>query len=65
MPKNVGEILYKFKRILVPEINLGQLVKILRSKYLVPAVGFNKVRGLPFKSVEIEREIEEILKGKK
>jgi 2-oxoglutarate ferredoxin oxidoreductase subunit alpha len=65
MPKNVGEILHKFKRILVPEINLGQLVKILRSKYLVPAVGFNKVRGLPFKSVEIEREIEEILKGKK
>ncbi len=65
LPRNVGEILYKFKKILVPEINLGQLVKILRSKYLVPAIGFNRVRGLPFKSVEIESEIEKMLKGKK
>jgi 2-oxoglutarate ferredoxin oxidoreductase subunit alpha len=65
LPRNVGEILYKFKKILVPEINLGQLVKILRSKYLVPAIGFNKVRGLPLKSMEIENEIEEMLRGKK
>jgi 2-oxoglutarate ferredoxin oxidoreductase subunit alpha len=65
LPKNVGEILYKFKRILVPEINLGQLVKILRAKYLVPAIGFNRVRGLPFKSAEIDKEIEEMVKGKK
>jgi 2-oxoglutarate ferredoxin oxidoreductase subunit alpha len=63
MPKNVGEILGKFKRILVPEINLGQLVKVLRSNFLVPAVGFNRVRGLPFRSNELEREIEEMLKG--
>lgn len=63
LPKNLGEVLSKFKRILVPEINLGQLVKVLRAKYLVPATGFNKVRGLPFRSVELEREIEEILKG--
>ncbi len=63
MPENVGEILAKFERILVPEINLGQLVKVLRAKYLVPAKGFNKVRGLPFRSVELEEEIEEILKG--
>lgn len=63
MPKNLGEILTKFKHILVPEINLGQLVKVLRSKYLVPARGFNKVRGLPLRSVELESEIEEILKG--
>jgi 2-oxoglutarate ferredoxin oxidoreductase subunit alpha len=65
LPRNVGEILYKFKKILVAEINLGQLVKILRSKYLVPAIGFNRVRGLPFKSVEIDNEIEKMLKGKK
>jgi 2-oxoglutarate ferredoxin oxidoreductase subunit alpha len=64
MPKNVGEILARFKHVLVPEINLGQLIKIIRSKYLVPATGFNKVRGLPFRSAELEREIEEILKGK-
>ena len=65
LPNNLGEVLTKFKRILVPEINLGQLVKVLRAKYLVPATGFNKVRGLPFRSVELEREIEEILKGTK
>ncbi|MCX6143003.1 MAG: 2-oxoacid:acceptor oxidoreductase subunit alpha [Ignavibacteriales bacterium] len=63
LPKNLGEVLSKFKRILVPEINLGQLVKVLRAKYLVPATGFNRVRGLPFRSVELEIEIEEILKG--
>jgi len=65
MPRNVGEILYKFKHILVPELNLGQLVKVLRAKYLVPAVGLNKIQGLPFKSVEIENKIEEILRGTK
>ncbi|HEX9829009.1 MAG TPA: 2-oxoacid:acceptor oxidoreductase subunit alpha [Bacteroidota bacterium] len=63
MPKNVGEILYKFKHVLVPELNLGQLIKVLRAKYLVPALGLNKVQGLPFKAVEIENKIDEILKG--
>lgn len=61
--KNVGEILYRFKHVLVPEMNLGQLSKILRSKYLVPTVSLNKVQGLPFKAVEIEKAIEDILKG--
>ncbi|MGA3243341.1 MAG: 2-oxoacid:acceptor oxidoreductase subunit alpha [Bacteroidota bacterium] len=63
LPKNLGEILSKFKQILVPEINLGQLVKVLRSEFLVPAKGFNRVRGLPFRSVELEKVIEETLKG--
>ncbi len=64
MPKNVGDVLSKFKTILVPEINLGQLSKILREKFLVPAIGLNKVQGLPFRSIEIEDKIEEILGGK-
>ena len=64
MPKNVGEILYNFKQILVPELNMGQLVKVLRSKYLVPAIGLNKIQGQPFKSTEIEMKVEEMLKGK-
>lgn len=64
LQKNVGEILYNFKHILVPEINLGQLIKILRSKFLVPAVGLNKIQGLPFKASEIEQKIDEILGGK-
>ena len=65
LQKNLGEILYNFKHVLVPEINLGQLIKVLRAKYLVPAVGLNKVQGLPFKSSEIEEKIDEILEGKK
>lgn len=64
-PKNTGEVLYKFKHILIPEMNLGQLSKILRAKYLVPAVGLNKVQGLPFKAIEIENAIVDILKGSK
>jgi 2-oxoglutarate/2-oxoacid ferredoxin oxidoreductase subunit alpha len=64
MPKNVGEILYNFKQILVPELNMGQLIKVLRSKYLVPAIGLNKIQGQPFKSIEIEKKVEEMMKGK-
>ncbi|MEK7670234.1 MAG: 2-oxoacid:acceptor oxidoreductase subunit alpha, partial [Bacteroidota bacterium] len=45
LPKNVGEILYNFKHVLVPEMNLGQLVKVLRAKYLVPALSVNKIQG--------------------
>ncbi|GBD90518.1 2-oxoglutarate oxidoreductase subunit KorA [bacterium BMS3Abin04] len=62
-PKNLGDILSKFDNILVPEINLGQLSKILRSTYLVNTIQFNKMRGLPFKTYEIKDKIEEILGG--
>ncbi len=60
-PKNLGEILYKFKRVVVPEINNGQLLQLLRSKYLVPAVGFNVIKGLPLRAEEIEESIESLL----
>lgn len=59
--KNVGEILYRFKQILVPEMNLGQLSKLLRAKYLVPAMTLSKVQGLPFKAIEIEKKIDELI----
>jgi len=65
MQKNVSEILSRFKTILVPELNLGQLIKILRSNYLVPAIGFNKIMGLPFQAEEIETKIDELLQGTK
>ncbi len=65
MPKNVGDVLKNFRHVLVPELNLGQLLKVLRSKYLVPAVGLDKIQGLPFRSIEIETKIEELLKGGK
>lgn len=63
-PRNLGNVLASFKRILVPEINLGQLVRVLRSEFLLPLIQFNKVRGLPLKSSEIEEKIEEVLKDK-
>jgi 2-oxoglutarate ferredoxin oxidoreductase subunit alpha len=65
MPKNVEGVLKNFKQVLVPELNMGQLRMVLRSKYLVPAIGLDKIQGLPFRSVEIETKIEELLKGGK
>ncbi|MFN0159492.1 MAG: 2-oxoacid:acceptor oxidoreductase subunit alpha [Bacteroidota bacterium] len=62
-PRNLGEILYKFKNVLVPEINNGQLIKLLRAKYLVPATGFNAIKGLPLISEEIEQRIHQIIGG--
>jgi 2-oxoglutarate ferredoxin oxidoreductase subunit alpha len=62
-PRNLGDILTKFKRILVPEINSGQLLKLLRAEFLVDAEGFNVVRGLPLRAEEIEERIEAILGG--
>ncbi|MSP64619.1 MAG: 2-oxoacid:acceptor oxidoreductase subunit alpha [Ignavibacteria bacterium] len=62
-PKNLGEVLYNFKKILIPEINLGQLSKLIRAKYLVPALSYNKVQGLPFTARELEIKIESILSG--
>jgi len=63
-PENLGEILYNFKRILIPEMNMGQLKLIIQSKYLVPVIGFNKVMGIPFKAAEIENKIVELLNDK-
>ncbi|MGC1660733.1 MAG: 2-oxoacid:acceptor oxidoreductase subunit alpha, partial [Candidatus Acidiferrales bacterium] len=59
LPKNLGEILGRYDRVLVPEMNMGQLSLILRAKYLVDAQGYNKIQGKPFKQSEIERKIEE------
>ncbi len=61
--KNVGEILKNFKNILVPELNLGHLAHLLKAKYLIPVVQLNKVQGLPFRAIEIENKIDEILNG--
>jgi 2-oxoglutarate/2-oxoacid ferredoxin oxidoreductase subunit alpha len=63
LPKNTGEILGKYKKILCPELNMGQLSKILRNEFLVDIESFNKIQGLPFKSSEIENRISKILGG--
>jgi 2-oxoglutarate ferredoxin oxidoreductase subunit alpha len=57
LPKNLGELLRGYDKVLVPELNMGQLKTLLRSEYLVPAEGLNKVSGQPFKIAEIEKAI--------
>ncbi len=64
LPPDLGEVLGRYDRVLVPELNLGQLVRVLRAEYLVDAQGINKVAGLPFMVSEIEEAIDEALSGK-
>jgi 2-oxoglutarate/2-oxoacid ferredoxin oxidoreductase subunit alpha len=61
LPKNLGEVLMRYDKVLVPEMNMGQLLMVLRAKYLVDAVGYDKIQGKPFKKSEIEHKIEELL----
>ena len=60
-PANLGDVLARFERVLVPEMNMGQLRMLLRARYLVDAIGLNKIQGQPFKIKEIEKKIEEVL----
>ena len=60
-PENTGEILRHYERVIVPEMNLGQLTMLLRAKYLVDVMGFNKVQGLPFSVGELETAITEVI----
>ncbi|MCL4510712.1 MAG: 2-oxoacid:acceptor oxidoreductase subunit alpha [Bacteroidetes bacterium] len=64
-PRNLGDVLKNFKKIFVPEINLGQLSKLLKTEYLTPVIQFNKVRGLPLRSTELEQAIINALGGAK
>jgi 2-oxoglutarate ferredoxin oxidoreductase subunit alpha len=52
-PRNTGEVLRSYERVLVPEMNLGQLLKLVRAEFLVDAVGYNRVRGLPLRAAEV------------
>jgi 2-oxoglutarate ferredoxin oxidoreductase subunit alpha len=56
-PRNTGEVLRRYDKVLVPEMNLGQLLKLVRAEFLVDAVGYNRVRGLPLRAAEIEDAI--------
>src|SRR5207245_4131620 len=64
MPKNTGDVLKRYKKVLVPELNNGQLRFLLRAEYLVDAVGLNKIQGRPFLVGEIEEKIEQLLAAK-
>ncbi|MEH0827370.1 MULTISPECIES: 2-oxoacid:acceptor oxidoreductase subunit alpha [unclassified Micromonospora] len=63
MPANLGEVLRSYDRVVIPEMNLGQLAHVIRAKYLVDAIGYNQVRGLPFTAAELETTLEEVLKN--
>jgi 2-oxoglutarate ferredoxin oxidoreductase subunit alpha len=56
-PSNLGAVLAAYDKVLVPEVNLGQLNKLLRAEFLVDAVSFTKLQGLPFRAAEIEAAI--------
>jgi 2-oxoglutarate ferredoxin oxidoreductase subunit alpha len=61
MPRNTGEVLKRYRKVLVPEMNLGQLAFVLRGRYLVDAISYSKVQGKPFKVSEIVNKIDEVL----
>jgi 2-oxoglutarate ferredoxin oxidoreductase subunit alpha len=63
LPQNLGDLLGSYEKILVPEMNNGQLLTLLRAEYLVPAKGLNKVAGQPFKIAEVEAAIREELES--
>jgi 2-oxoglutarate ferredoxin oxidoreductase subunit alpha len=60
-PSNLGDVLRSYDKVLVPEINLGQLALLLRGKFLVDVISYNRVRGLPFTGAELAEAIEEVL----
>ncbi|HAM24603.1 MAG TPA: 2-oxoglutarate ferredoxin oxidoreductase subunit alpha [Actinobacteria bacterium] len=62
-PANTGEVLRRYRRVLIPEMNLGQLSMLIRAKFLVDAISYNQVRGLPFKAEELAGVIEDVMKS--
>jgi 2-oxoglutarate ferredoxin oxidoreductase subunit alpha len=63
LPANLGDVLRAYSRVVVPEMNLGQLALLLRAKYLVDAVSYTKVAGLPFKAEELQHVFTDIIEG--
>jgi 2-oxoglutarate ferredoxin oxidoreductase subunit alpha len=57
-PRNTGEVLRRYEKVLVPEMNLGQLLKLVRAEYLVDALGYNRVRGVPLRAAEVAEAIQ-------
>jgi 2-oxoglutarate ferredoxin oxidoreductase subunit alpha len=62
-PRNLGDVLRSYDRVLIPEMNLGQLAHVIRARYLVDAIPYNQVRGLPFTAAELEMMLEEVVKN--
>jgi 2-oxoglutarate/2-oxoacid ferredoxin oxidoreductase subunit alpha len=63
LPGNLGEVLRRYGKVVIPELNLGQLAQIVRARYLVDAISYNQVRGLPFTAAELDSMLEEVVKN--
>jgi 2-oxoglutarate ferredoxin oxidoreductase subunit alpha len=61
LPGNLGDVIKRYRKVLVPELNMGQLLWVLRAKYLVDAEGLNKIQGRPFRQAELEQKFVEML----
>jgi 2-oxoglutarate/2-oxoacid ferredoxin oxidoreductase subunit alpha len=59
-PRNTGDVLRRYEKVLVPEMNMGQLLQLVRSQFLVDAAGYNRIRGLPLRAAEVAEAIEAI-----
>ena len=62
-PKNLGEILKNYEHVLIPEINNGQLIKIIRDQYLIDAKGYHKIMGVPITKTEMMMKVKEMFGG--
>ena len=63
LPKNLGEVLGRYAKVVLPEMNLGQLAHVIRSRFLIDVVSYNQVRGMPFTSSQLESMLEEVIKN--
>jgi 2-oxoglutarate ferredoxin oxidoreductase subunit alpha len=62
-PRNLGEVLSRYKKVLVPELNLGQLSMVLNARFPIRVIPLNKIQGRPFKISELRAKINELVSG--
>jgi 2-oxoglutarate ferredoxin oxidoreductase subunit alpha len=62
-PKNLGKILANFEQVLIPELNNGQLIRVIRDQYFIDAVGYNKIMGIPFTKTELVKKMREMMEA--
>ncbi|MEV0502209.1 2-oxoglutarate ferredoxin oxidoreductase subunit alpha, partial [Streptomyces spectabilis] len=62
-PRNLGDVLKRYDKVVIPEMNLGQLATLIRAEYLVDAVSYNQVNGMPFKAEQLATALKEAIDG--